>query len=327
MNNNTSMNRYCIVFSVFLLLHAKGLAFSPDDTLGINRDFMTNEDAGYTLPRNSGPIKKTRLIPVISGFSVAYLGSMSYLQYVWYKDHERVPFEFYNDLGGYNQVDKFGHVYGAYLESYIGFNSLVWAGVPIKKAVWYGGFLGFFLQLPIEIWDGMYEGWGFSWSDVCANALGSALVIGQELTFHEQLVKYKLSFSPPPFASQANGYLGDGINELFYDYNGHTYWLSCGINRVIPSDKIPGWLNFAVGYSAGGMFGEFENLTQYRGAAIPETERYRQFLFSLDVDFSKIPSRNKAIKSILNSLFMIKVPFPAIEINSKGELLFHPVYY
>jgi hypothetical protein len=287
--------------------------------------FLNDEEK--TLLQDTLSIKKARLITVITGFSAAYAGSMAYLEYIWYKDHKRVPFEFYNDLGGYNQIDKFGHIYGAYMESYIGFHSLLWAGVSRKKAVIYGGSLGFFLQLPIEIWDGMYEGWGFSWSDVGANALGSLLVIGQELAFNEQIVKYKFTFSPSPYARQANGYLGSGFDQLFYDYNGHTYWLSAGINRVIKNNVIPEWVNFAIGYSAGGMFGEFENKTQYRGVTIPATERYRQFLFSFDIDFCKIPARNKNLKRLFNSMFMIKIPFPAIEINTKGQFKFHPLYY
>jgi Predicted periplasmic lipoprotein (DUF2279) len=272
-------------------------------------------------------LKKPRLAGVISGASALYIGSMAYLQYIWYKDHERVPFEFYNDLGGYNQIDKFGHIYGSYLESYIGFHSLLWAGVSRKKAVLYGGSLGFIMQLPIEIWDGMYEGWGFSWSDVGANTIGSLLVIGQELAFHDQIVKYKFTFSHSPYAPQANGYLGDGFDELFYDYNGYTFWLSTGINRLIKNDIIPDWVNLALGYSAGGMFGEFENKTHYGGVTIPATERYRQFLFSFDIDFCKIPARNKNLKRLFNSMFMIKVPFPAIEINTKGQFRFHPLYY
>lgn len=302
------------------LLLANIQVFASDDTLTTS-SIISKKD---TVQPNVESINKSRFIPFALGFTVAYTGSMTYLQYIWYKDHERVPFHYYNDFGGYNQVDKFGHAYGSYIESYIGFHALMWSGVPRKKAIWYGGALGFIMQFPIEIWDGMYEGWGYSWSDVGANALGSVLVIGQEMAFQEQIVKYKFSFNRSPYAAQANGYLGDGFNELFYDYNAHTYWLSFGANRVIPYERIPDWLNIAVGYSAGGMFGEFENKTHYRGVDIPETERYRQFLFSLDIDFSKIPVRNKVLKGIFNSLFMIKVPFPAIEINTKGEFKFHP---
>jgi hypothetical protein len=33
-----------------------------------------------------------------------------------------------------------------------------------------------------------------------ANTLGSLLVMGQEFVFHEQIVKYKFTFSPSPYA-------------------------------------------------------------------------------------------------------------------------------
>jgi hypothetical protein len=272
-------------------------------------------------------LKYERLIPVATAYTGIYLGSMAYLQFVWYKDKEQVPFEFYNDSKGYKQIDKFGHMYGSYLESYLGVKSLKWSGVPSRQAAWIGGSMGFIMQLPIEIWDGMYEGWGFSWSDVGANALGSALVISQELIFQDQPIKYKFTFSRSPYAKLANGYLGNGFNEVFYDYNGHTYWITIGLNRIIQKDFIPDWLDLAIGYSAGGMYGEFKNRTSYRGVLIPETERYRQFLLSFDIDFSKIPTHNKWLKKFFSHLFILKVPFPSIEFNTKGEILMHPVYF
>lgn len=317
----------CIVLLLSILLNANEKEFPSDDTVPKHKLFAAYENGGETNIQDTSSINKARLVTVISGISVSYLTSLAYLQYVWYKDHQRVPFHYYNDLNGYNQIDKLGHVYGAYLQSYIGFHSLLWAGVPREKAAFYGGALGFLMQFPIEIWDGIYEGWGFSWSDVGANALGSAIVIGQELAFKDQIVKFKFTFSPSPYARQANGYLGNGFNQLLYDYNGHTYWLSTGLNRVIRNKKIPEWLNIAFGYSAGGMFGEFENKISYKGMMLPVTERYRQFLFSLDIDFTRIPTRNKKLKALFNSIFMIKIPFPAIEINTKDELKFHLLYY
>lgn len=318
---------FCIAWLIIFAVNTHGQSFSSNYPASEKNTPASAFNFNETDSQDTFSIRKERMIAVISAASVLYLGSMSYLQFIWYKDDQRVPFHFHNDLKGYNQIDKFGHMYGAYMESYIGFHSLLWAGVPRKKAVLYGGSLGFFMQLPIEIWDGLYEGWGFSWSDVGANTLGTALVIGQELAFREQIVKYKLTFSASPYAQQANGYLGDGFNQLFYDYNGHTYWLSVGINRLIKTEKIPDWLNIAVGYSAGGMFGEFRNLKNYRGVAIPETERFRQFLFSFDIDFTKIPARNKNVKALLNSLFMVKIPFPALELNTKGQLRFYPLYF
>lgn len=316
---------FCVLLLDFILIF-NGWLHAQSSNLG-SQAFTVNEIKESIFSRDTSAIQKRRLVTVLSTTSLIYAGYMSYLQFAWYKDHERVDFHFYNDLKGYNQIDKLGHVYGSYMLSYIGFKSLRWGGVPPGKAAWYGGGIGFLMQLPIEIWDGMYEGWGFSWSDVAANGLGSAMMAAQEIMFREQIVRYKFSFSPTTYARQANGYLGTGFDQLLYDYNGHTYWLSTGLQRFFPGSKIPRWINLAAGYSAGGMFGEFENKLSHKGVLLPVTERYRQFLFSLDIDFSKIPSRNKVLKGIFNNMFILKVPFPAIEINTKGELKFHALYY
>ncbi len=270
---------------------------------------------------------KNRVRTVAASITATEIGLLYYLQNVWYKDQTPTGFQFYNDSKGYQQIDKMGHVYGAYMGSYVGYKSLKWAGVSNTKAALLGGSVGFLLQLPIEIWDGLYPGWGFSWSDIGANALGSGLIITQGLLFKDIPVKYKFSFSPSPYAKQANGYLGAGFNQVFYDYNGHTYWLSFGLHHFSKSNKIPQWLNLAVGYGAGGMFGEFENRKSYRGVGIPTTERYRKFVLSLDIDFGKIPCKNKTLKKVFNHMFMIKVPFPALSFNTKGDWQGHWLYY
>lgn len=282
-----------------------------------------------SILQNPKPIfNKGRFAAVVATEAALYAGAMSYLNFIWYKDTKRVPFEFYADGKGYQQVDKFGHAYGAYLESYIGYRAMRWSGASKKKALLYGGTLGFLLQSPIEIVDGFYEGWGFSWTDMAANAVGSSLVIGQELLFDEQIVKYKFSFRPSPYAKQANGYLGSTFTgQILQDYNAHTYWFSIGLNRIIRSEHIPDWLNVAVGYGANGMFGEFENIKKWGNVVIPPTQRYRQFLFSLDIDWTKIKTKNRILKPILQSMFMLKLPFPALEINTKNGFRAYGIYY
>ncbi|MEJ8758472.1 DUF2279 domain-containing protein [Pontibacter sp. H259] len=299
------------LLSLYLLLAVPGVAQVADTTTA-----------------DTSTVNRRKLIPIIAAETAFYLGGMSYLQFIWYKDHERVPFEFYNDAKGYQQVDKFGHAFGAYVESYIGYKLLRNAGVPKGKALLYGSTLGLVLQTPIEVFDGMYEGWGFSAPDMVANAAGSAFVIGQELLFDEQVAKYKFSFSPSPYYKQANGYLGDThLESLFLDYNAHTYWLSVPVNKLVLKNKVPDWANVAVGYSAGGMFGEFKNRRYYKGVAIPETERYRQYLLSLDIDFTKIKTDSKLLNTILKGMFFIKLPFPALEVTSKGKVKGHWLYY
>ena len=273
-------------------------------------------------------INKSRLYSAVITQSALYLGSMSYLQFVWYKDAERVPFHYYDDSKGYLQIDKMGHAYGAYIESYLCYKWLRSAGVSKKKALIFGGSMGLVLQTPIEVFDGLYENWGFSWSDMLANTAGAALVVGQEILFDRQLVNYKFSFSRSVYADQANGYLGDNtLESLLYDYNGHTYWLSTSLNNFLFKDKLPDWLCLSLGYSADGMFGEFENRSSYRGVAIPETSRDRQFLLAPDVDWTKIPTESRFLKGVFQALNFVKIPSPAIELTNRGQFKAHWLYF
>ncbi|MFK7808794.1 MAG: DUF2279 domain-containing protein [Saprospiraceae bacterium] len=294
----------------------------------LNILFVINLNAQDSLELKKPEINKSRLAAAIVTESALYIGSMAYLQFVWYKDAERVPFHFYDDSKGYLQIDKMGHAYGAYVESYLCYKWLRHAGVSKKKALLYGGSMGIILQTPIEIFDGLYEDWGFSWSDMGANTAGALLVVGQEVLFDEQILKYKFSFTRSTYAEKANGYLGgNSLESLFLDYNGHTYWLSANVNDFMLKDKLPDWINVAVGYSAGGMFGEFKNRTSYRGVSIPETKRYRQFFLSPDIDWTKIPTKSKFLKGVFQALNFIKLPAPALEVDGRGKFRGHWLYF
>ena len=282
-----------------------------------------------SLPVNSKvPVNKSVLATAIITESALYLGSMAYLQFVWYKDKERVPFHFYDDSKGYLQMDKMGHAYGAYVESYLSYKWLRSAGVNKKQALLFGGTLGIILQTPIEVFDGLYENWGFSWSDMAANTAGSLLVIGQEIWLEEQVFQYKFSFSRSIYAPESNGYLGDNyLESLLLDYNGQSYWLSTRVNRFLLRDKLPDWFNLAIGYSANGMYGEFENRTSWKGVALPEATRYRQFLLSPDIDWTRIPTKSKFLKGLFQAMNFIKIPAPALEVNSLGKVRGYWIYF
>ena len=208
---------------------------------------------------NSYPdsIDKKRLNTAIGIEVGSYLAGLSFLNYIWYKDHERVPFHFYDDSKGYLQMDKFGHAFGAYRESYSAYYALRRAGVDKRKALIYGGPIGLIFQTPIEVFDGMYEGWGFSWSDMIANTLGSTLFIIQEAVFDEQVFLMKFSYSPSIYPNY-HTHLGEShLERFFLDYNAHTYWFSGNLQQLTGLEKIPPWLNIAFGYSANGMIYEF----------------------------------------------------------------------
>ncbi len=283
-----------------------------------------------TFSQDSTKISKPRLFIAAGTQATVLVGGMAWLNYIWYDGHAKLGFHFYNNDGKeYLNIDKCGHAFAAYQESYIAYHSLRWAGVSKKRALLFGGPMGLILQTPVEIFDAMYDGYGFSKNDMIANFTGSALFTIQELFWDDQLIKPKFSYSPSPYRKHYPSMLGETqMQSFFLDYNAHTYWLSFPANKIIPSTKTPKWLNFAIGYSANGMYGEFENATiNNLGEVIPYTERYRQFLFSLDVDLTKIPTKNKFLKTTFNVLNRIKVPAPTLEYNSLGKFKGYGLYF
>lgn len=301
-------NRFLYLFLLFLLLPA---TLPAQETV-----------------RDTGRVEKAGFYKALGITAAFYTASILTMNSVWYKDKERVPFHFYNDNAGYLQVDKFGHMFGGYVYSYIGYYGLLRLGASRKEALLFGSTLGFFFQLPIEIMDGLHKGYGFSGGDIAANTLGSALVFGQELLFREQIVKYKLSYWESEYTKNANGYFGETtLSRLLNDYNGHTYWFSMPVNKMVLRDKLPPWLSIAVGYGANGMYGEFENILEYNGLAIPETERYRQFLLSPDIDWTRIHTESRFLRILFKGMSFVKMPFPTLEYNSKGRFRGYWIYY
>ncbi len=274
-------------------------------------------------------LNKSRLTGVIITESVIYAGSMVGLYSLWYKDYPLSSFHFIDDYPGWLQMDKFGHSLNSYYIGNIGHKMLRWSGVSEKKAVWYGGMLGFVYLLNVEILDGFSEQWGASSTDLLANGIGTGLFIGQQLTWGEQRLLLKFSFHQTKFPNYTDDQLGSNlIQQILKDYNGETIWLSANISSFMKNKGIiPEWLNIAVGYSPEGLIGARDNPTEYNGSPIPYFNRYRQYYFSLDVDFNKIQTKSKTLKLFFDVLNIVKIPFPALEYNKFDGLKFHYLYF
>ena len=273
-------------------------------------------------------LNPARLRTVVVAETALYTAGLSYLQFVWYRNHEAVPFHWYNDNAGWLQLDKAGHMYAAYFESAIGYHALRWAGVDRQKSLIYGGLLGLVLQTPIEVFDGLYEGYGFSWGDMVANTAGAALFTAQEAWIGRQAVRMKFSYAPSPYAQYRPWVLGESHGQRFFqDYNGHTYWLSANLKALLPNSRLPPWLSLAVGYSGNGMLAEFRNPAVSRGIRMPNLMRFRQYLVSVDVDLTQIPVRNTYLKGFFRILNIIKIPAPALEFNRVDGLRFRGLYF
>ena len=286
--------------------------------------------AQKTEPDEQRPYNPTRLKLVTVGGAVFYAGTLFGLSTIWYDNYDKTYFHLFDDNQGWMQVDKFGHAYTSYIMGKGGYKSLMWTGIDRKKAIWFGGSYGFLFLSSVEILDGHYKQWGLSVGDVAANAFGSMLFIGQQLWAGSQVVTMKFSYNPTPLAQLRPEHLGSGdMERIIKDYNGHTYWFSANYRSIFKGHHIvPKWLNIAGGYGAYGMLGGKENPDYNNtGERLPDIERYRRYFLTLDVDFDRIESKNKFVRSVFFFLNLIKVPMPTLEYNSKGEFVFHPVYF
>ena len=272
-----------------------------------------------------------RNVKIVLGTEAAlYAASMTGLYFAWYADYPQTGFHFYDDNGEWMLMDKGGHLATAYIVGNYGYQLLRGAGLDEKRSIWYGGTLGLAFLTTVEVFDGFSDGWGFSWGDMAANAIGSGLFIGQQFLWHEQRILVKYSFHTTEFPKYRPDLLGENfLQQTIKDYNGITIWASCNIKSLFlnKESKFPSWLNFALGYGATGMTGGFDNATSYHGKPIPEYERKSQLFFSLDVDFTRIPTNNKFLKYTFKVLNIFKLPFPALEYNSGGEWVWHWVCF
>lgn len=256
----------------------------------------------------------------------AYGISMIGLNHIWYKDYARSSFHWFDDSDEWLQMDKAGHFFTSYYFNEILTSGFRWSGMSRRKAVLPGSGVAFLFIGTIEILDGLSEKWGASWTDLTANTLGITLYGVQELTWEEQRIIPKYSFSKSGYAKYRPDALGKTRFEQFIkDYNGQTHWLSFNLKSFIKESGIPHWLNIAFGYSGNGMVSgrEYVDSEVYSG---PYFERYRQYYFSPDIDFWRIKTNSHFLKAILYATKFIKIPLPALEI-SRGKIRGHWCYF
>jgi hypothetical protein len=271
-------------------------------------------------------LRKGRLIGVSVTGGALYIGGMIGLYNLWYKNYPQSSFHFINDNDEWLYMDKIGHATTAYWIGRVGYNALRWSGVDEKKSIWIGGSLGFAFLTTIEIFDGFSAEWGASAGDIIANTAGAAMFIGQQFLWHDQRFSLKFSYSPSEFAQYNPELLGQNhLQRVIKDYNGQTYWLSTNIKSFFrnKNSRFPGWLNVAFGYSGMGMIGARSNPE----GNIPQYERIPRFLFSLDIDLTRIKTRSDTMKLILNMIGFIKIPFPTLEYNRQNGVVYHWLYF
>jgi len=340
------------IFTTFLLIVSISCIYAQDTIKSVIHSDITTHSffAKKFLQRKDTPItylygefgdpiaprpNKKRLW-LVGGLQAAFwAGTFVALDKTWYSNYPRSSFHFFNDNDEWEQMDKFGHTWTAYNLGRISGEMWSWTGLSRKRSVIYGGISAIAYQSIIEIQDGFSSEWGFSWGDMTANFIGAAAYVSQELGWRNQRIQIKLSYWPYDYSSdlitRRNQLFGTSLPErMLKDYNSQTYWISANLKSFFPKSKLPAWLNVSLGYSADGMLGGVVNTwTDKQGNFHDRTDipRVRRFFLSPDIDLTKIKTKSKILKTIFFTFNIVKIPAPAIELNSKGKFVGHWLYY
>jgi len=294
-------------------------------------------------------LDKTRFWISVSGGTALYGGVSIGLFETWYKGFELTSFHSFDDWNEWRKMDTDGHLFTTNIESRLIFQGARWTGMNRRSAMWTGAGAGMLLQTTIEVMDGFSSEWGFSWSDMGFNVLGAGMFVAQEMAWQDQRIIMKASYTEPQYADfpilgsdgisetnlrqRANSLYGISFAERFLKgYNGLTVWASANPASFFAQEKrphwLPSWLNVAVGYGAENMFGGRENRWEENGVEFGLDDsvlpRYSQYYLSLDVDFTRIKTQSRLLKTLFHTINWIKVPAPAVELTSRGRVKFHP---
>jgi hypothetical protein len=268
--------------------------------------------------------QKSRSAFVVGGTSSLGVGLLGTLSYSWYKDFNTSSFHFFDDAAEWRGMDKVGHAVTAYqVCDYID-DWYQWAGHNKDKSRLYSALTATSFLTVVEVMDGFSDGWGFSNADMLSNGAGiGAFLINSKFSQNNSF-SFKYGFLPSSYRKLRPEQLGSNeVTSLIKDYNGQSYWLSLNLSLITTSAKVPKWLNIAFGYGAEGLLGGRSNPEfNAAGLSLPIFDRYSQFFLSPDIDWTKIPTKNRSVKFILRALSFYKFPLPALEANTKGEILF-----
>ena len=330
-----------IIFSILLSIPFSGICQT-------NQIDTTSYRIAFLEP--SKTYNKKRFYAYSAATVAIYTGTIVALDQIWYKDFEKAPFHTFNDLGEWEDMDKVGHLFSAWMESSANFDAALWTGVDRKKARWMGAGFGLLYQTSFEVLDGYSKKWGFSFADVGFNTAGALLFLGQDMAWQDQRIKLKVSSKRINYESYTvtsddgeasmdlqtraiDLYSGNLAARYIKDYNAQTLWASANIYSFLNNEesRFPKWLNIAVGYGAHNMFGGFENEWEYeeKSYRIPDGDfpRYRQFYLSLDIDMQKIKTKNNFVRLLLRVANTFKIPAPAIEVNTLGKVRVHALHW
>ena len=298
--------------------YLSGTTESPEDSsisnppaLLLESDIMTLDDG--TIWNNTSQLNPGKISGVLGGVALIDVLGATYKSETWYNNPHSAfhTLNWSKDMPRWQQMDKMGHMLHAHFASSTLSSAYRWAGVSGPTSIWLGSVSGWLWMLQIEIADGFFEKWGFSWADLLANTAGSGLSALQQY-YPESFggIQFKVSYHVSD-ALKNNDYGNPTNNNFLDDYDGMTFWVAVNIFHYLPEKwkrDYPEWLRplgIALGHSAKGLARSYG---------------HRELLIGLDIDLRKIPiaENNGLVKFLKKSFNYIRLPLPAVKIRPEG---------
>ena len=191
--------------------------------------------------------------PLVATGFVAGNVELWHYKKAWWSGEKAPHFFFRSDWDeDFRDRDKFGHLLGGCQQSRAGYETLQSACVSKKKALITSVAYAAFFQRQIEIFDGTYKKYGFSYADMIANTAGQTLEAEEQLHPHLQWLKPTISYSQSAAMRNRANFTGPSELRRSLDYSGQTYWFSADIRQLLGSRAPRYWpslLRLSAGHS------------------------------------------------------------------------------
>lgn len=246
----------------------------------------------------------------VAGNGVLY----SYFKRAWWSGERADHFFFRADWDeDFRDQDKLGHAFGGYHLARFGNAFLRSTCISKTQALAWSAAYAAVFQLQIEVYDGFYKKYGFSYADLLANTAGTALAVLHETHPATRAIKPTISYWKSAAMRNADNIPGELRPSL--DYSGQTYWLSANIHDMLPPESKRFWpalLRVSVGHSI------TDWIDPQTGANM---RAQRKFLLTLDIDAEKLPGENRIWKTLKRQIGYIHLPSPALQITPTTEFI------
>ncbi len=237
-----------------------------------------------------------RLLAIGGTYGVGEAGLIAIRAHDWWPT-PGASFHLVWDPSANRQQDRLLHAAFAYQAAQLGAAAFRWACLSPTAAVWMGAALGFALELPKEVGDGLHQDAGFSGPDMLAGLLGAALAAARASWSPARLVNLKVNYWPSAELRNRDGRPEPHVES---DYAGQRYFLAFSPGALGRTAPWPPWLGLAIGHSV-----------PYWSSQPPVNEWY----VALDLRFESLPLRGAVWQRVAWVLDQIHVPAPGIRLQ------------